>query len=230
MVMKRLYGPDKIRRFLKYELDGYLSARKGEAVEELPLERVENQAYIHYRKGAVAMYLLQERLGEAAVNRALARFVAKFRFKGAPYLRSTDLIDEFRKEAKTAEQRQLIADLFEKITLYDLKVKEAVTRKEGDGWTTTLTVTAGKYYASGKGKERPAKLSDAIEVGLFTARPELGAFSTKDVVLLKREPLHDGTQRLTLHSKAKPLFAGVDPYNFYVDRNSDDNLIAVTAS
>ena len=43
MVMKRLYGPDKIRRFLKYELDTYLSNRKGEVVEELPLDRVENQ-------------------------------------------------------------------------------------------------------------------------------------------------------------------------------------------
>ena len=98
------------------------SNRKGEVVEELPLERVENQGYIHYRKGAVAMYLLQERLGEAAVNRALARFDAKFRFKGAPYLRSIDLIAEFRKEAKTPEQQQLITDLFEQITLYDLKV------------------------------------------------------------------------------------------------------------
>ena len=228
MVMKRLYGPDKIRRFLKYELDGYLSQRKGEAVEELPLERVENQAYIHYRKGAVAMYLLQERLGEDAVDRALSRFLAKFRFKGAPYLRSTDLIDEFRKEAKTPEQRQLIADLFENITLYDLKVKDATTRREGDDWTTTLNIAAGKYYASGQGEERAAKLSEAIEVGLFTARPELGAFSSNDVVLLKREPLRDGTQRLTLRSKQKPLFAGVDPYNYYVDRNSDDNLVAVT--
>jgi len=45
---------------------------------------------------------------------------------------------------------------------------------------------------------------------------------------LKREPLRDGVQRLTLHSKQKPAFAGVDPYNFYIDRNSDDNLIPVT--
>ena len=228
MVMKHLYGPDKIRRFLKYELDNYLSSRKGEAVEEMPLERVENQPYIHYRKGAVAMYLLQERLGEDAVNRALARFDAKFRFKGAPYLRSTDLIDEFRKEARTPEQRQLIADLFENITLYDFKVKDATTRRDGDGWTTTLNIAAGKFYANGKGVERPAKLSDSVEVGLFMARPELGAFSAKDVVLLKREPLRDGVQRLTLHSKQKPAFAGVDPYNFYIDRNSDDNLIPVT--
>ena len=38
------------------------------------------------------------------------------------------------------------------------------------------------------------------------------------------------SQRITLHSKAKPTFAGIDPYNFYVDRNSDDNVRAVVAS
>ena len=149
MVMKHLYGPDKIRRFLKYELDNYLRSRAGEAVEELPLERVENQPYIHYRKGAVVMYLLQQRLGEDAVDRALARFLAKWKFKGPPYPRSLDLIAEFRKEAKTPQQQQLITDLFEKITLYDLKVAEAKTRKDSTGWTTTLTINADKYYANG---------------------------------------------------------------------------------
>jgi ABC-2 type transport system permease protein len=230
MVMKHLYGPDKIRRFLKYELDSYLSNRKGEAVEEQPLERVENQDYVHYRKGAVAMYLLQERLGEAAVNRALARFDARFRFKGAPYLRSVDLIDEFRKEAKTPEQQQLITDLFERITIYDLKLTGAETRKVGNDWVTTLTVAADKFYASGKGAETRTRLAEPIEVGLFTARPGLGAFSAKDVIVMGREPLRNGAQRITLKSKVKPGFAGVDPYNYYVDRNSDDNVRTVDAA
>ena len=230
MVMKKLYGPDKIRRFLKYELDGYLSQRKGEAVEELPLARVENQQYVHYRKGSVAMYLLQERIGEDAVNRALARFDARFRFKGAPYLRSTDLIDEFRKEAKTPEQQQLITDLFERITIYDLKVKDAVVRRDGSGWVTTMTIAAGKYYASGKGEETKSKLAEPIEIGLFTARPEIGAFAAKDVIMMRREPIRDGEQKIIVRSSRKPAFAGVDPYNYYVDRNSDDNLIAITAS
>jgi aminopeptidase N len=230
MVMKHLYGPDKIRRFLKYELDSYLSNRKGEVVEELPLERVENQQYVHYRKGSVAMYLLQERLGEDAVDRALARFVAKWRFKGPPYLRSVDLVDEFRKEAKTPEQQQLITDLFERITLYDLKVTDAKTRKDGDGWTTTLIVAADKFYANGKGAETKAKLIEPIEVGLFTARPGLGAFSAKNVIVMERQPIRNGSQRIVLHSKVKPTFAGVDPYNFYIDRNSDDNVKDVTAA
>ncbi len=85
MVMKQLYGEDKIRRFLKFELDRYLRGRGGEVVEELPLARVENQPYIHYRKGSLVMYLLQDRLGEEAVNRALRTILEKYKFKGAPY-------------------------------------------------------------------------------------------------------------------------------------------------
>ena len=203
MVMKHLYGPDKIRRFLKYELDAYLRNRASEAVEELPLERVENQPYIHYNKGSVVMYLLQERLAEDAVDRALARIDAKIRFKGAPYLRSLDLIGEFRKEAKTQEQQQLITDLFEKITLYDLKVADAVTKKDTTA-TTTLTVAANKYYAHGKGNETRTQLNEPIEIGLFTARPGLVKLSSKNVIKLSQQPLRNGVQKITLHSRPSP--------------------------
>jgi len=230
MVMKHLYGPEKIRRFLKYELDAYLRGRQNDVVEEVPLVRVENQPYVHYRKGSVVMYLLQERLGEDAVNRALSRFLEKYRFSGPPYYRSVDLIAELRKEAKTPEDQALITDLFEKITVYDLKVKDAETRKVGNEWETTLTVDAGKYYAGGKGQEKAAALKEDIEIGLFNARPGLGDFDRKNVIAMKRMPVHGGTQKIVLKSKVKPTFAGVDPYNFYVDRNSEDNVKDVTAT
>ncbi len=230
MVMKKLYGPDKIRRFLKYELDQYLAGRKGDAIEELPLVRVEDQGYIHYRKGAVVMYLLQERLGEAAVNRALARFIQTWKFKGAPYHRSVDLISEFRKEAKTPEDQALISDLFERITIYDLKAKEAKSVKMANGnWKTTISAEAKKYYANGKGNEKEAQLSEPIEIGLFTARPGIGAFGAKDVISIARQPVKSGKQVIIITSKTKPAFAGIDPYNFYIDRNSDDNLVDVTS-
>ena len=64
MVMEKEYGPEKMRRFLKYELDNYLRNRGGELVEEMPLYLVENQPYIHYRKGSVIMYALKDYLGE----------------------------------------------------------------------------------------------------------------------------------------------------------------------
>lgn len=229
MVMQELYGPDKIRRFLKYELDQYLNGRKADVLDEQPLLRVENQGHIHYRKGAVAMYLLQHRLGEDAVNRGLARLVERYRFKGAPYPRSLDLIAELRKEATNPEQQALITDLFEKITIYDLKAKDAVTKQMADGrWSTRITIEASKFYADGKGKETPAKLAETIEVGLFTARPEAGAFDTADVLSMKRSPIRSGQQVIEVVTAKKPLFAGVDPYNFYIDRDSDDNLVPVT--
>ena len=229
MIMKHLYGPDKIRRFLKYELDNYLRNRQGEAIEEVPLERVENQQYIHYRKGALVMYLLQQRLGESAVNRALARFLARWRFQGPPYLRSVDLIQEFRKEARTPQQQQLITDLFERITLYDLKVAEAKTHRDKTGWVTTLSIMADKFYASGKGVEARTRLAEPIEIGLFAARPGLGAFSSKDVIMMEQRPIVNGMQEIVVRTRMKPAFAGIDPYNFYIDRNSDDNVKEVTA-
>ena len=71
MVMKHEVGPDQMRRFLKYEMDRYLSGRSLERKKELPLERVENQPYIHYNKASVVFYALQDYAGEDNVNRAL---------------------------------------------------------------------------------------------------------------------------------------------------------------
>ena len=229
MVMKELYGEDKIRRFLKFELDQYLAGRKGDVLDEQPLMRVENQQHIHYQKGSLAMYLLQQRLGEDAVNRALARLIARYKFKPAPYPRSLDLIAELRKEARTPQDQALITDLFERITIYDLKAKDAVTKQRADGrWATRITVEAGKFTADGKGRETPASLAESIEVGVFTARPETGAFASADVLSMKLYPVRAGKQVVEVVTAKKPLFAGIDPYNFYIDRNSDDNLVPVT--
>ena len=45
---------------------------------------------------------------------------------------------------------------------------------------------------------------------------------------MEQRPIVSGTQKIVLHSKVKPKFAGIDPYNFYIDRNSDDNVKDVT--
>jgi ABC-2 type transport system permease protein len=229
MVMKHLYGEDQMRRFLKDELDTYLRARATEAVEEQPLERVENQQYIHYNKGSLIMYLLQQRMGEAAVNRAIRSVLAKYKFKGAPYPRSIELVDAFRREAKTPELQALITDLFERITIYDLKTiaPSAVRRADGK-WEVTVPVDARKYYAAGKGEEKEARLQDRIEIGLFTAMPGRGKFARSNVVSIVRLPIHSGRQTYRFVTALKPTYAGVDPYNFYIDRNSSDNVAPVS--
>ena len=202
MVMERLYGPDQIRKFLRYELDSYLRRRGGELIEELPLERVENQQYIHYQKGSLAMYLLKDVIGEDAVNRALQGLLAEFAFKAAPYPTSKDLLRHVRSAARP-EQQQLITDLFEKITLYDVKVTGARKQLRGDGmWDVALDVDARKVYADGEGRETEAALDEAFDVGLFTVEPGTKDFDQSDVILFERRAIHTGTQTLQSSSRA----------------------------
>ncbi|HEX6866552.1 MAG TPA: M1 family aminopeptidase, partial [Caulobacteraceae bacterium] len=224
MVMKHHYGEDMIRKFLKFELDSYLRARGGEVVEELPIARVENQPYIHYRKGSLVMYRLAEEIGEDAVNRALRRLLGQYAFKGAPYPTSLDLIAALRAEAP-ADKQQLITDLFEKITLYDIKTTGLTSRKRADGrYDVTLTVEARKLYADGKGRETEAPMSETLDVGLFSEMPGEKKFKPANVIAFEKRPIRSGRQTLTFVTATQPKFGGVDPYNKLIDRNSDDNV------
>ena len=96
MVMKKTMGAHKMRRFLRYDLDRYLMGRAIENKKELPLAQNENQDYIHYRKGSLAMYLLQDVLGEDKVNGVLHDLLAQHAFHGAPYPSVDVLTDALR--------------------------------------------------------------------------------------------------------------------------------------
>ena len=227
MVLKRIHGEDEVRRTLNFELDRYLEQRRTSTYEEPPLARVENQGHVTYNKGALVMYLLQERLGEDAVNRALRSLLNKYKFSAEAF--SQDFVDALRAEAKTPEEQALITDLLERITLYDLKVAQPTAVRRADGnWDITVPVEAKKFYSDAKGTDIETPLAERIEVGLFTAQPGRGPFAASNVILMERQPIHSGRQVLKFVSSKKPAYAGIDPYNFYIDRNAADNVAGVT--
>jgi hypothetical protein len=227
LVMEKLYGKDQIRKFLKSNLDDYLRNRGTEAVEELPLDRVENQPYIHYRKGAVEMYWLKELIGEEAVDAALRKFIKAYQFKAAPYPSTTDLIALFKQEAPGHDQE--IDDLFDRITLYDLKATSARGHKRDDGrYEVSFSVEAKKYYADGQGKESEAPLDEPFEIGAFTIEPGKKGYSKEAVIAVERRTLKSGQQEVTMVLERLPKLVGIDPFNKRIDRNSDDNLTPVT--
>jgi hypothetical protein len=229
MIMKHRDGEESLRRFLQYEMDNYLQGRRKETAEERPLAVTSDQNYIHYNKGSVVMYLLQDRLGEDRVNGMLREYIAKYRFKSAPYARSTDLVDGFLSLARTPAEREMVLDQFERITLYDLKAKQATVKQLPDGrFETTLTVDAAKFYSDGKGNERPANFDEAVDVGVFTARPGDSAFHAADVLSMERIPIHSGEDSARIVTAQKPLYAAVDPYITLIDRNPNDNIVAVS--
>jgi ABC-2 type transport system permease protein len=231
MVMKHRYQPEQLRQFLKYELDFYLQGRRKEAAREQPLARVNKQGYIHYNKGSIVMYLIQDRLGEERVNEVLRGLIDRYRFKGAPYARSSDLVDGLLELARTPAERELILDLFYRITLYDLRVKQASVRRLADGqYETTIDIVGGKSYVDEDGNEAQAPLDEQIDVGVFTMRPDDRDFGSEHVLQMQRLSIRAGEQQVRLVTKDKPLYAGVDPYLTFIDRNSNDNVVRVSSA
>ncbi len=228
LVMEKLYRKEQLRKFPKTELDSYLSNRGTEVVEELPVAHVENQGYIHYRKGGLAMYWLKEIVGENVVNQALRNLLAEYAFKPAPYPSSTDFLRNLRALAGP-EHDALITDLFEKITLYDMKATNAKAKKLPNGkYQVTFVVEGKKLYANGQGKETEAPLLEPFDVGVFTAEPGKKGYRRDSVIRLERRTMKTGKQTVEFVVDREPKFVGVDPFNMRIDRNSDDNLATVT--
>src|SRR5262249_53527301 len=147
-----------------------LRGRGQERNEEKPLDRVEpNQGYIHYLKGAMVMYELQDYIGEEQVNQALADFVKAYGFKGAPYAMSLDMIEYFKK-VTPPEYQYLYQDLFENITLYSDRAKSATYTQRSDGkYDVHLAVECKKTRADGHGQETATPVHDWMDVGVLDA-------------------------------------------------------------
>ncbi|HLL03451.1 MAG TPA: hypothetical protein VK539_22900 [Myxococcaceae bacterium] len=221
MVMKRKYGPERMGRFLRYELDGYLRGRSFESNQEMPLGRVEGQAYVHYSKGSLAMYALQDYLGEDKVNEALASLLRKTAFQQPPFTHSPELIAELR--AVTPEHlRYLLEDFFERITLYENRALTATSTALPDGrFEVKLTAKARKVEADGLGQEKELALDDWVDVGVLDA-------DGKPIFLEKRRIQQEDVS-FTVQVNQRPAKAGLDPLFKLVDRKPDDNTVAVEA-
>jgi ABC-2 type transport system permease protein len=216
-VMEKEYGPQKMRRFLKYELDIYLRGRAGETKKELPLVLNENQAYIHYNKGSLVFYALKDYFGEKWVNGILHAFIQEHAFKDAPFPRAVDLVAKF-KEAAPADKKHLIEDLFETITLWDNQTRKVTYQKNDQGYLVTITSQNHKLRADEQGHEKEIEMNDWIDVGVTDAQG--------DYLYLEKHPVKTGANEFKIQVKSLPAKAGVDPINKLIDRISDDNLEA----
>ena len=220
MVMKHHFGPESMKRFPRFELDQYLRGRGQERNEEEPLYNVDpNQGYIHYNKGAMVMYALQDYIGEDKVNEAIRGFLKEYAFKGPPYPTSLDLEGYFRK-VTPPEYRYLFDDMFQNITLYDNRAVSAdfVQRPNGK-YDVQLTVEAQKLRADGHGQEHSIPVNDLIDIGVLD--------SDGKYLYLQKRKIDQKKTDITILIDKVPAQAGIDPVDKLIDRNPDDNVIAV---
>ncbi|WP_264524442.1 ABC transporter permease/M1 family aminopeptidase [Flavobacterium sp. N502536] len=221
MVMEKEYGKDKMKKFLKYEMDGYLRGRSSELEGEQSLMKTEHQQYIHYQKASVVMYYLKEMIGEKKVNQALKNLVDTYAYKNPPFPTSIGVVNELRKVTPDSLQ-YLISDMFENITLFSNRMLEAKYKKVGSEYEITLKTTSEKFRSDALGKETQIPVADYIDIAVF-AEPKDGSGLGK-VLVYKRLKITKKNNVYVFKTKEKPFEAGIDPYNYLIDRVPDDNL------
>jgi ABC-2 type transport system permease protein len=218
MVMKNEYPEAMMQKFLKHEMSRYLTGRATEKEKEQPLELVESQGYIHYRKGAVVMFALQDYIGEDKVNQALQQCIKDWAYKEPPYITSKDLLEYFR--AVTPDSlKYIIEDMFETITLYENRTTDATYEKVGNKYKVTIDVSSVKYRADSLGTETEIKLNDWIDIGVL-GKDEKGK---EKVLSMKKYKINKKESTFEILVDEKPYKAGIDPINKLIDRNPDDN-------
>ena len=227
MVMERKYGEPKIRQFLTRELDRYLRGRTTELLEETPLMLAEGQNYIHYRKGAVVMMSLKDKLGEEKLNRALKGMVDDWKFREDLYPTTKDLMAKFKQEAN-ADEASYIDSLFKEITLYDLVAKNATTQMNNDNkYTVSLDISAARFVADGQGKEDEAPFDEWVDIVLFANDPDDFA-GESDIIYRQKHRVVSGDNSLEITVDKEPKFAGVDPFVRFIDRDTQNNILRIS--
>lgn len=221
MVFKNEKNPEWLRRILAQSHKNYLSSRGREAVGEQPLMYTEDQGNISYNKGALVMYALQDLIGTERMHQGLRNFLDKFAMKPPPYPTSRDLVNEIRAVAEP-DYQQLITDLFERITLFDVAIAGASVKPVGNEFEVTADVTAKQFEADGQGAEHEVPLDAWFNVIVFP--DEKTDVLSQTPLYEQKHRLTSGSHRLVLRVPERPGRVGVDPFHLMIDRTPDNNL------
>ena len=243
-VLEQKYPKNKIRKFMKEELNGYLKGRGSESVKEQPLMYNENQQYIHYNKGAVAMYAISDYMGEDNLNTALSEYVSNVAFQEPPYTTSLEFVDLMKRHMPDTLD-YVITDMLETITLFDNKVDSAyVSKTEGGKYKVDFVVEAQKYRVVKTEKEDKKEVESAegaVKISFQTKDSkddkeymdmndwiDLAIFiedenKEEQEILFKKVHITEKENKFSFVVDKKPHSVGIDPYHKLIDRKTSDN-------
>ena len=187
----------------------------------MPLYKVENQGYIHYGKGSVILFALQDYIGEENVNKAMRGFLEEYRYKGPPYPTSLDFLT-FLEPQVPDSMKYLIDDWFKEITLYDNRMMDATYKKVEEGiYEVNLKIESKKIKADSLGNETFVPINDWIDIGLFVDADE------SELLFQRRVKIDQENMEFTFVVDTIPAKAAIDPRHLLIDRVFKDNIKSV---
>ncbi len=223
---EKKYGRENIRRELLNQLGFYLFIRHHLEEKEHPLITADKW-FEWGGKAGVVLYGLRSLIGEDSMNRALREFEDAFAFKkNGPYAGANDLYDYLKRYTPDSLQ-YFLTDSWQKVTLYDNRVKTVTVNKTPgkEEYKITATVSIDKSWLNEKGEDAPAKdLNDYIDIGVFGKDIKASDGTMKmNPIYVKKYKLTRGDHSFIITVNSKPASVAVDPYGFLIDRKPEDN-------
>ncbi|MBT3208283.1 MAG: hypothetical protein HOB05_15700 [Bacteroidetes bacterium] len=219
-VIEDSFGKEKLKKFLRQEMNRYAMSRQNENFEEQPLATVwGHQSAIYYQKGIIVLNALNDYLGDDKLVKVTSDFINKYKFKGAPYATTAEYIDEIRKVTPDSLQ-YIVTDWMEKITFYDFEVKEATyERNEKLEYFMNLTLEANKTYSDGLGKATQAEMNDYVEIGVYNSKEK--------EIYLEKVKLNSDENKLRIKLGRKPSKVVIDPWYKLITKDVDQASMKV---
>jgi len=185
----------------------------------MPIELVESQGYIHYRKGSLLMYALQDYIGEDSVNMALRRLLKDWKGRTDLYP-TTKAFNKRIREVTPDSLQYLITDMFETITLFENKAEEITYVNGDDTYDVVLDITTRKIRADSVGNETQIPVDDWIDIGVYAKDVE----GEDSLIYLQKHHVTSEESQITVTVGTEPTKAGIDPLIKLIDRHPDDNV------
>ncbi|MFC5478042.1 ABC transporter permease [Massilia suwonensis] len=215
MAVRRTAGSAAMRRYLREDQRSYLVGRALASGRERPLLDYVDEVWLRRSKGGIALYLLQDLLGEERVNGVLRALAAR---TGPKPPDMTALAAALRAVAP-ADKAYLVRDLFEDVVLYENRADAARARALADGrYEVTLRASAAKVRAAAQG-EQDMPLADYIEFGVDDR--------AGNPLLRERRLVTTRDQTLSFVVTGRPGRAGIDPDHKLIDKKPTDNMVVV---
>jgi ABC-2 type transport system permease protein len=216
MLYRKAHGPKKSLDLVKVHLDLYLSGRGYQP--EMPLYKADLESpYLVYNKGMVAMYQLEQLIGEQCLNKALKLFLKNHAFPN-PAPRSTDLLRCLYKVSPAAA-RPKINELFKQVVTGDARIEHAVCKKLANGnYEVTFSGKVQKFRTDAIGRKHPLTADPLLEAGIET---------TGGTLKLATFPVRNGTVYGKIVVSSKPLTLTLDPHLKNLDPFPKDNTLAL---
>lgn len=223
MLMSKSLADHQIEIFTRNELDAYLRGRSAESEKELPLSLVEQQQYLHYNKGSLILYAIQDIIGEKKLNGVIKSTLqksVKMVNTERPVYPTTELFTSELKTALPDSLHYLVNDWIDQITFYDLRTLKVTDKKKGQGFEVNLDLSAQKIIVDSVGKETEKSFSEWMWIGVYGEKKD----GHDNLIYYQRHKIRNGKQQITVYVKEKPKKAGVDPKTFLIDRKPGDNV------